>query len=72
MRCWGYYEVHEDDLQGLLLICKLLKHLKENPDDKIARWYLFNCEHNLNLTGEQEVSYGLFENKIYEQQYQQK
>ena len=41
---WGYYEVHEDDLQGLLLICKLLKHLKENPDDPIlscvpTKWF---------------------------------
>lgn len=46
--------------------------LKENPDDKIARWYLFNCEHNLNLASEQVISYGLFENRIYEQQYQQR
>lgn len=29
---WGYYEVDEENLQGLLLICKLLKHIKENPD----------------------------------------
>jgi hypothetical protein len=46
--------------------------LKENPDDKIARWYLFNCEHNLNNAGENEIVYGLFENKVYEQQYQMK
>lgn len=32
---WGYYEVEEKDIQGLLLICKLLKHLKENPDDSL-------------------------------------
>lgn len=44
--------------------------LKENPDDKIARWYLFNCESNLNNINEDETSYGLFENKIFEQQYQ--
>lgn len=44
--------------------------LKENPDDKIARWYLFNCEYNLNNTSDDETSYGLFENKILEQQYQ--
>ena len=46
---------------------KYYQVLKENPDDRIARWYLFNCEHNLNLLGEQEISYGLFENKLYEQ-----
>lgn len=44
--------------------------LKENPDDKIARWYLFNCEYNLNNTSDDETNYGLFENKILEQQYQ--
>ena len=44
--------------------------LKENPDDRIARWYLFNCENNLNSTIDDDISYGLFENKIFEQQYQ--
>ncbi|MBQ3546023.1 MAG: hypothetical protein IJA34_13740 [Lachnospiraceae bacterium] len=44
--------------------------LKVNPDDRIARWYLFNCEHNLNNTSDNEISYGLFENKVYEQLYQ--
>lgn len=44
--------------------------LKVNPDDNLARWYLFNCEHNLNNSSDSEISYGLFENKVYEQQYQ--
>lgn len=44
--------------------------LKENPDDKVARWYLFNCESNLNNINDENTSYGLFENKILEQQYQ--
>ena len=44
--------------------------LKVNPDDRIARWYLFNCEHNLNNSSDSEISYGLFENKVYEQLYQ--
>ena len=44
--------------------------LKVNPDDRIARWYLFNCEHNLNNTSDSEISYGLFENKVHEQLYQ--
>ena len=43
--------------------------LKANPDDLIAKWYLFNCEHNLNNTAEEQVNYSLFGNKIYEQQY---
>lgn len=43
--------------------------LKENPEDSIARWYLFNCEHNLNNMTEDDISYGLFGNRIYEQQY---
>ena len=30
---WGYYEVEEKDIQGLLLLCKLLKTLKENPNE---------------------------------------
>lgn len=46
--------------------------LKENAEDRVARWYLFNCEHNLNNTEDTEVGYGLFENKIYEQQYRMK
>lgn len=34
---WGYYEVEEEDIQGLLLLCKLLKTLKENPNE-IFQW----------------------------------
>ena len=33
---WGFYEVEEKDIQGLLLICKLLKKIKENPDEEIS------------------------------------
>lgn len=44
--------------------------LRMNPKDQIARWYLFNCEYYLNTAGENEVVYGLFENRILEQQYQ--
>ena len=33
---WGLYEVEEKDIQGLLLICKLLKKIKENPDDEFS------------------------------------
>ena len=39
--------------------------LKANEQDEIARWYLFHCEHHLNKP-EEEVSYGLFENRICE------
>lgn len=45
--------------------------LKQNPEDRIARWYLFNCEYQLNHAGIQEVAYGLFENRVLEQQYQE-
>lgn len=44
--------------------------LKKNPMDNIARWYLFNCENNLNNTSLDDIKYGLFENRIYEQLYQ--
>ena len=44
--------------------------LKKNPKDNIARWYLFNCENNLNNTSLDDIKYGLFENRIYEQLYQ--
>lgn len=40
---WGFYEVEEKDIQGLLLICKLLKKIKENPDKEISwidtKWF---------------------------------
>lgn len=41
---WGYYEITEDDLQGLLLICKLLRCLKDNPNNSIlsfinTKWF---------------------------------
>ncbi len=42
--------------------------LKLNEADHIARWYLFHCEYHLNRP-EAEVSYGLFENIVLEQQY---
>ena len=35
---WGYYEVSEDDIQGLLLICKMLRHLKDHPDDSVLQY----------------------------------
>lgn len=31
---WGYYEVPEIDLQGLLLLCKFLKKIHENPKEE--------------------------------------
>ena len=40
---WGLYEVEEKDIQGLLLICKLLKKIKDNPDEEISwidtKWF---------------------------------
>lgn len=40
---WGFYEVEEKDIQGLLLICKLLRKIKENPDEEISwidtKWF---------------------------------
>lgn len=42
--------------------------LKLNEEDHIARWYLFHCEYHLNHT-DAEVSYGLFENIVLEQEY---
>ena len=40
---WGFYEVEEKDIQGLLLICKLLKKIKENPNEEISwidtKWF---------------------------------
>ncbi len=36
--------------------------LKINPDDAIARWYLFNCEHNLNNPTDGPAGYNLFGN----------
>ncbi len=44
--------------------------LKINERDHIARWYLFHCEYHLNKP-EAEVSYGLFENMVLEQEYDQ-
>lgn len=42
---WGFYEVEEKDIQGLLLICKLLKKIKENPDEEISwidtKWFKY-------------------------------
>ena len=40
--------------------------LKMNEQDEIARWYLFHCEYHLNKP-EVEVTYGLFENTVWEQ-----
>lgn len=40
--------------------------LKLNEQDRIARWYLFHCEYHLNHP-DAEVSYGLFENMLFEQ-----
>lgn len=42
--------------------------LKLNEEDHIARWYLFHCEYHLNQT-DAEISYGLFENIVLEQEY---
>lgn len=42
--------------------------LKINEQDDIARWYLFHCEYHLNKT-DAEVSYGLFESTVLEQEY---
>lgn len=42
--------------------------LKLNEQDHIARWYLFHCEYHLNKP-EAEVSYGLFESAVLEQDY---
>lgn len=44
--------------------------LKINERDHIARWYLFHCEYHLNKP-EAEVSYGLFENIVLEQEHDQ-
>lgn len=33
---WGYYKVEEAELQGLLLICKLLLKIKNNPDEDFS------------------------------------
>ena len=45
------------------------KVIQLNPDDQIAKWYLFNCEYFLNEAANVEVSYGLYENKMLEQRY---
>ena len=37
--------------------------LKLNEQDRVARWYLFHCEHHLNHP-DAEVTYGLFENAV--------
>lgn len=42
--------------------------LKINEQDRIARWYLFHCEYHLNKTGA-AVSYGLFENTVLAEEY---
>ncbi len=42
--------------------------LKINEQDCIARWYLFHCEYHLNQT-DAVVSYGLFENTVLAQEY---
>lgn len=42
--------------------------LKLNEQDHIARWYLFHCEYHLN-NPDAEVSYGLFEDTVLEQEY---
>ncbi len=44
--------------------------LKINEYDHIARWYLFHCEYHLNKP-EAEVSYGLFEKIVLDQNYDQ-
>ncbi len=46
------------------------KVLQVNPKDQIAKWYLFNCEYYLNEAKNTEISYGLYENQMLEQQYQ--
>lgn len=33
---WGFYEVDEKSLQGLLLLCKLLLHIKKNPSEEFS------------------------------------
>ena len=33
---WGYYEVSEADLQGVLLLCKFLKKINENPEEEFG------------------------------------
>lgn len=40
--------------------------LQINPNDQIARWYLFTCEHYLNMEGNVYVSYSLFDNRVQE------
>lgn len=30
---WGLYEVSEEEIQGLLLLCKMLKVIKDNTDE---------------------------------------
>lgn len=37
--------------------------IQVNPNDQIARWYLFTCEHYLNAEGNVDVSYSLFDNR---------
>lgn len=46
------------------------KVLQMNPADRIARWYLFDCEYYLNKTDASEISYALYDNPMIEQQYQ--
>ena len=33
---WGLYEVDEKSVQGLLLLCKLLIYIKDNPDSDLS------------------------------------
>lgn len=42
--------------------------LRIDEQDEIARWYLFHCEYQLSRN-EAEVSHGLFENVIRDQEY---
>lgn len=35
---WGFYEVSEIDIQGLLLVCKLLMIIKEETHSELSWW----------------------------------
>lgn len=43
--------------------------LRLDEQDEIARWYLFNCEHQMNKN-EAEVSHDLFENIVQDWEYE--
>lgn len=38
--------------------------LKECPEDKVIKWYLFTCEHHLNHPEVEQISYGLFREEL--------